>query len=343
MRDSSPSPFQLLRPPHKRCWESVRALHAPQFLRAFILLVLASLSGCAWVRGVVADPSAESHRLTERAREAADEANYTRAKELLHRAGKLTPDDPDVHRELARTLLAQGQRRDAIEALSHAIENDPDDMTSRVQLARLLIDEGLPELAAEPLDRAIEIDARNVDALLLKAKLSEQVGKQDVALETYHRVLSCDGEQVDARLALARLQVSTGKWERATPLLRAICECPRSTPEQKANAKWTLGIAYGRDQLWREAAEELSESAEVRTGLSADDWYRLAYARLNAEDFEGAWMAMVKALQTNQQHEPALAMSAFFQNNGWGDSRTMPRPIVAASFTTTGLAAPEGW
>ncbi|MGE3317513.1 MAG: tetratricopeptide repeat protein [Planctomycetaceae bacterium] len=340
MRDSFLSPIPRVRPIRRRPAE-VRASHRHGVV--LVLLIVCSLSGCAWVRGIVSDPKVESHRLTERAREAADSENFDRAAELLERAGKLTPDDPDVHRELAKTLLAQGKRRDAIEALSHAVENDPDDMTSRVELARLLIDEDLPELAAEPLNRAIEIDPHNVDALLLRAKLSEQSGKQDVALETYHRVLSCDGEQVDARLALARLQASTGKWERATPLLRAICECPRSTPEQKANAKWSLGIAYGRNQLWQDAAKELTESAEVRTDLTADDWYRLAYARMNAEDLEGAWMAMAKALQKNQRHEPALAMSAYFQNNGWGDSRTMPRPIVAASFTATGLSAPEGW
>jgi tetratricopeptide (TPR) repeat protein len=291
----------------------------------------------------VTDPKEESRQLTERARDAAEASNYERANELLKRAGELTPNDPDVQREQARTALSQGHRRDAIEALSHAVENDPDDVTSRVQLARLLMDEGLRDLAVEPLDRALEMDPRHVEALLLKAKLAEFAGDQNVALETYHRVLSCDCDQVEARLALARLQASTGKWERATPLLRAICECPRSTPQQKADAKWSLGIAYGHEQLWEEAAKALSDSSEIRGDLSADDWYQVAYAHLHAEDYEGAAAAMSSALKKNPQHEPSLAMSNFFQTFGGGDSRSMPRPIVPAAYTSADLPAPRGW
>lgn len=309
-----------------------------------ILVVFAFyLPGCAWVREIASNPDEESRRLTQRARDAADSTNFARANELLDRAEKLTPHDPDVHRQRARALLAQGRRRQAVEALSHAVEYDRDDIGSRIELARLLIEEGLPAEAGAPLDRVLEIDPRHVDALMLKAKLAEQNGEPDVALETYHRVLGCDGEQVEARLALARLQVATGRWERATPLLRAICDCPRSTPGQRADAKWSLGIAYGRESLWKDAARELSESAEFRTDLTADDWYRLAYAHLHAEDYERAWTSMSKALEKSPHHEPSLAMSAFFQAYGWNESRTMPQPIVPATYSASGLPAPQGW
>lgn len=316
------------------------------FARALALLFLSSfvcsVPGCAWVRHLLPNPTEESRDLTERAKAAADSTNYTRANELLRRAGELTPDDPEIYRQQAETFLAQGNRRDAIEALSHAVEKDPDDVASRVQLSKLLIAEELPDLAEEPLDRALEMDPRHVEGLLLKAKLAENSGKQDVALETYHRVLGCDGEQVEARLALARLQASTGKWDRATPLLRAISECPRSTPAQKADAKWALGVAYGREQLWREAARELTEAAELRDNVTADDWYRIAYARLQAEDYESARSALATSLQKNSQHEQAVAMSAFFTAYGWGESRSMPQSVVPTAYTNA-VPAPAGW
>jgi len=324
------------------------ATSPPTCARALGWLVLAialagTCTGCAWVRGLLANPNDEARRLTEHARDAIEAGRYEDAHELLERAGQLSPDDAEIHRLDARIQLAQDRRREAIEELRSAVELDRDDAASRVQLARLLVDEGLHDEALRPLKEALQIDARNVEALLLRAQLAEQSGDNELALEIYHRVLGYDCDQVTAKLKLARLQVTEGHWERAAPLLRTACECPRATPSQRAEAKWTLGIAYGRAKRWREAADELAAAGELKGSLSADDWYRLAYARLQADDFKGAWQAMEKTLQLNSRHDGALAMSSLFRTYGWDDSTSMPRPVVPAQYTAAGIPAPAGW
>ena len=314
-------------------------------MRCFVLLAvsLATLTGCARLRNLLADPVEESRSLTQRAKDAADARNYDSARDFLARASRLTPDDPEVHRQQARVLIQLGNRRAAIGALQRAVAKDQADVPSRVQLAQMLYEDGRPDDAAAPLREALELDPAHTDGLLLRAKLAEQTGKSELAMETYHRVLGCDGEQAEAKLQLARLQTTAGRSERAAPLLRSICECPRSTPAQRAEAHWSLGMIYGREQRWSDAAGELTAAAEIRKELPAEDWYRVAYARYRADDHEGAMRAMSGCLRQNSQHDGALVMSATLQALGSTETAAAPRSIIPAQFAVSSLPAPEGW
>ena len=227
---------------------------------------------------------------------------------LFEEALEETPNDPHLHRELARLLLCQQQFHAAVEHLEQAVEHNPDDVEANVELAKLYIEHQLPQAAVERLDSALQNDPKHTTALLLRAKLAEHLHDPQTAIETYHRLLCCDPNHVEARVRIARLQLEENQPNLAAPLLRSVCQCSRANCNEIADARWSLGVAYGQERRWPDAVEALSCAAEYREPMSADDWYRLAYARTQLEDWKGARQDLGRALHLNPRHENAQAM-----------------------------------
>ncbi len=264
------------------------------------LLVCCSLSGCTWVRKYLGPSPEKSHRLAEAARGAEEAGNVPQAVALLEEALEETPNDPHLHRELARLMLSRQNYPAAVEHLEQAVEHNPDDMEANVELAKLYIEHQQPEAAAERLDAALQNDPKHTTALLLRAKLAERLNDPQTAIETYHRVLCCDPNHVEARLRIALLQLEDHQPNLAAPLLRSVCQCSRAGCNEIADARWSLGVAYGQEGRWPDAVETLSAAAEIRPSMSADDWYRLAYARTRLDDWSGAR----KDLGLRAAHQP---------------------------------------
>ncbi len=307
------------------------------------LLIGTALSGCARMRNLLVGPTNESQKLVEQARNAVNAHEYGHARDLLKRADELSPNDAEVHRLQARVFVEQNRNSEAIEHLRTVIELDTGDFASRVQLAHLLVDAGLEDEAAQPLRDALKLNPTHVDGLLLKAELAERSGKRELAMETLHRVLSCDAEQVDAKLRLARLQFESGHADRAAPLLRSLKDCPQSTPAQRAEAQWLLGLIYGSEQRWDDASREMTSACNVKRNLTDEDWYRMAYARIQVQDYDGAKQAAAKCLAINSQHEGALVLSTSFEAYVSKDANTLNRPIVPIGYVANSIPVPNGW
>lgn len=304
-----------------------------------LLIGCAILPGCTWVRALVKDPDEESQRLVEEARAAENQGEIAEAGKLLSRAARTTPEDPEVHRQLARVLFGQGQHDAAVEHLQFAVDRDPGDPAAFVQLAQILSHEGNAHEAGLAVDAALELDPANSEALLLKASLAESANRIEDALQTYHRVLNADPANVEAMLGVARLQDRSGRPECAAPLLRSLCETTSANKEQKARAQWLLGIVYGRQRRWDDAAAVLSESLANRDDTTAEEWYRLAYARFQAGDYEGSRSDLAKALELDPRHTAALNMSAALQPPG----HPPPLTLVTAQLSMGNLPIPDGW
>jgi tetratricopeptide (TPR) repeat protein len=301
-----------------------------------LLCVCLILSGCSWLDKVRGHPTLEAQSLMEQAEQAEAKGDIERAGYLLHEAIDANPEDVEGHRELARLSLKQGKIDTAVEHLRLAIEQNPDDIDSYVQLTRIQLDYNRLDGAEREIAAALSIDPQHVQALLLKAELAERRGRAGLAMETYYRVLSRESENVRARLRLAELQIAAGRPDRAAPLLRSLCECPAANQQQKAEALWSLGDAYGKSGRWRDAAAALAAAVPHRE-MQVDDWYRLAYAHYAAKDYRGAWLDIDRALQSNPGHPRALAMRGILSNQSRpGYPNNAQRMAMAAP-------APSGW
>lgn len=304
-----------------------------------VVLTFQTVFGCAWMGKLTGNASLEAQNLIEQAERADEAGNVEEAGVLLGRAIEANPEDSEARRKLARLLLEGGDVDAAVRQLRAAVVQNPDDVDSFVGLARIQMDHGRTDGAEWAIVQALEIEAGHVGALLLLAELAEARGSEPLALETYHRILAGDPENIRARQRIAEIQIASGRPERAAPLLRAVCESETATEEQAAEARWTLGIAYGRQRRWRDSSAALAQAATHRKTMSADDWYRLAYARFAAGDRSGAYADASTALRLQPGHSQAAALTGALERSYAGlhpPSTTVRRMAMA-------VPAPAGW
>ena len=287
---------------------------------AFGILLL--LSGCSSWRQHVLREESRARQLADQARQASDEHDWETSEQYLEEAIATNPEDSEFRLQFADVLLSQGKTEQAVDQLKRAAKKNPDDFRSFVELSRVLIDQRRHQQAAAPLNYVLERDPENLDALLLWAQLQTLLGKNDQAMQAYHRILQVDPNHVDATLGIARLKLQKADSREAAPLLRAVCQAPDCTAEQRAKAYWQLGIAYGQDERWQDAVASLSQALHEGYPESVDHRYRLAYARYRSGDVATAAKDLQQLVADHPQFAPAqslvnqLSLRAFAHSMG---------------------------
>lgn len=276
--------------------------------RTLLLLTVASCVGCSWWQRWVHPEANSARHLLEQSRDAEAAGDPRRARMLLEQAVQHDPKDVEVRRRLARLLADEG---DLDAALPHAVaaaEGSSDDPEPWVRLAELqMADEAWADAQAS-LDRATACDPHHVPALMARARLEEQRGRPDAAVEACHRALNADPASSEGRLLLARLHLEAQRPQQAAPLLRSVVDCPAVSAERRTEALRLLGLAYGAEARWDDAALAL-DSAARQGPTSADDWYRLAYAQYKAGRTEAAGASLAQLAQLAPRHPGGAALA----------------------------------
>ncbi|MCH7687681.1 MAG: tetratricopeptide repeat protein [Planctomycetes bacterium] len=310
-----------------------------RFGRERILLFSCLLSGCAFSQSPLDEPLLESQRLVARSRQAEKRGDLNSAKRLLEHAAEINSEDASILHQLARLQSESGESQQAIERLRYAVTKNPQDTAAFVELSRILMQQNRYPEANQTLKAALQLDPNHIEALMLSGSWEERHNQTSLAMETYHRVLGIDSDHVEAKLKIALLQMKSGAIDRAAPTLRWICQSDRADEAKQTEAYWSLGILYGLQDRWSDAVDSLSAALSKRKTISADDWYRLAYARYKAGDKNGAGRNLQTALRNNPNHAAALAMAAALQyETDLQDGRIINVGAVAAA-----VPAPPGW
>lgn len=255
------------------------------------------------------DSDTETRALVDEANAARERGDDERAESLLSQAVRSDPGNAEYHRSLAEVLLRKGNVEEAIEQLRLSATTNRADPRTHFHLARVLADQGRHVEADEALTEVLQLDPAHAEALMLKGTLAERQGRQDAALAAYHKVLADEPDNVDARLRIAGIHLRSDKPENAAHILRSVCQCPYASPQDRSDALWQLGQAYGRRQRWRSAAESMSASLACNPHTSADQWHELADAWTRAGDPQQAHTAVAQALQLDPGHAGAIALA----------------------------------
>jgi tetratricopeptide (TPR) repeat protein len=208
-----------------------------------------------------------------------------------------------------------------------------------VATARLLFERQQLQEAEQVIDRVLLAEPDHVDALFLKGAISHRRHELAQAVDTYYRVLAVDPQHVEAALRIAEIQMSLGKPEHAAPLLRRVCGSSRATQDERAEARWALGIAYGCQCRWNDAAQCLAAAAIDRPSMTVDELYRLAYARFEAGQHEEALRTAGRVLEAAPQHAPARALVAALDAGTHADDGK----VIPAGHSEPAVPAPRGW
>jgi len=304
-----------------------------------LVLLAVSLWGCSWLRKTDHESDARTRQLIEIAQHAEDKGDLKRAAEVLKRAAQENPTDPHVHRKLGRILLTQGNAAAALELLQFAAAKNPDDPSDHLELARALRALKRDDEAEKAVNDSLALEPDFVEALVFKADLVERQHRLDLALETYYRVLAIKPNHVDAQVRIAAIQLASGKAGQAAVLLRSVCGSSATTEEEKANALSALGMSYGKQRRWGDAVVGLYEANQIRGNTTADDWYRLAYARFRNGDARGAWQDLEVAVSRQSDHPPSLAMATVLQSR----TQRLPRRLPHRRYSMASVPTPAGW
>lgn len=320
----------------------------------WLCLLMLTGPGCSSWKQKMAMRDSESQELVEQVRVATESGRQEQAAELLKRAVANNPNNAAVRQQLSEFLIANGYSEEAIQQLQRTTVLDPDDPRPYIDLSYLLYEKKQYTDALKNLELGLNLDPTNIRALILKGELEELAGLNGTAIETYHRVLQVDPYNIVSRLKLASLEIKMGEHNRATPILRPICHNNSATIDQRAEAQWLLGIAYGADRRWSDSVASLEQSLKNRKDVTADDWYRVAYACLQDGQMEKVYPAVTQALTLNPMHTETNRLSHFLTQQNQptqiqqasmytplqqpGFIRQAPQPIPIQTLTP-----PQGW
>ncbi len=175
-------------------------------------------------------------------------------RELLAEDGS----DPEVHFNLARSLIETRDQTGAEEHLRHAIEANPAHGAAHFNLALLLGRTGRTAEGAVHLERAAEIDPENLQWRMMRAQARADAGNASGARSELEEIVRLDPGAIEAHRLLAAMLLEAGEPARAADHLEALAAL---TPDD-LRVHFNLGLTrFGTGQFAtaREALETALE------------------------------------------------------------------------------------
>ena len=167
--------------------------------------------------------------------------------------------DPEVHFNLARSLIETGDQAGAEEHLRRAIEANPAHGAAHFNLAVLLGRTGRTAEGALHLERAADIDPENLQWRMMRAQARADAGNASGARSELEEIVRLDAGAIEAHRLLAAMLLEAGEPARAADHLQALAAL---TPDD-LRVHFNLGLTrFGTGQF--AAAREALETALER-------------------------------------------------------------------------------
>lgn len=196
-----------------------------------------------------------------------DQAHSVLADYLSKRA-----DDADALALVARALVRQGRKREAIEVLERVTALAPDFAVARFNLANLLAQANHFDAALAQLDTLLAIDPDNALFLQLKASVFETTGENEATLAICERLAAENPDRAECFVALGHAHRALGdKNEAIAAYRKAIALVPQS-----GLAWWSL--ANMKTAKFGEAEIAQMHRQLARPDLAAEDRIHLQFS-----------------------------------------------------------------
>lgn len=139
----------------------------------------------------------------------------------LERAVLGNPEDVEIRRTLADTLLLAGRARDAVSVARTALRMAPDDSALHYELGRALGELGDTGEAVDALTRVIELDGETAAIHKMIGVLHHQPGHLDDALASYQRSQALDPQDPEIPYNTGSLFLQRRQLDEAADAFRA--------------------------------------------------------------------------------------------------------------------------
>ncbi len=269
----------------------------------FALPVL--LAGCRLPgrEGPVSQSVAESRKLSRQGVAAMERGQQQQAEELLARAVKACPADPEAHRNYAETLWLHGSRAEAIAQMEEVARNGSEDAAFYTRLAEMYLASGRIEAAGQSVQQALDLDPKLASAWAVRGGVMRASVQPRQALADYLRALGYAPGDNKILLEVAELYRQLDQPERALQTLQVLADS-YAPGEEPQRVLYLTGMAYTALGRGNEAVDSFS-AALMRDKPTPELLYRLGEAELLAGHADEAFAAAQQALALDPQHQPS--------------------------------------
>jgi tetratricopeptide (TPR) repeat protein len=273
---------------------------------AILILLPAVLPGCRLPGrdGPVSESLATCRQFSQQGVAALERGQREKAEELLAKAVKACPVDPEARRHYAETLWQRGARAEAVAQLEQAVRQSADDATLHVRLAEMHLAMSRPDAARQSAEQAVERNPRSGAAWMVRGQVIRAAGDAHQALADCLRALRYAPDDRRVLLEVAELQRQLNQPERALQTLQCLADtyAPGEESQQVLHLTGMACMALGR---YGEAVESLSAAA-TRETATAELFYRLGEAQRLAGHPAEASASAQRALALDPKHQPSL-------------------------------------
>jgi tetratricopeptide (TPR) repeat protein len=239
--------------------------------------------------------------LLEGAENAIRVGDYRAAQTLARRVLDVDPRSAEGHRLAGDAAQALGQDGDAEREYAASIVLDASNSGAEYGLGRLAERQKKWNTAASHFRRALELNGKSVAAAVGLGHSMEEVDKTAARI-AYGRAIEIDPSLPEARNDFGVFLLKNGEPDRA---ISELIEAVRVAP-QRAIFHENLGLAYRKQQKWKEAERELSDATRLAPNDTAA-WATLGHLRMELKKFDEAATAYRAALDLDPANEEAAS------------------------------------
>jgi tetratricopeptide (TPR) repeat protein len=274
-----------------------------------MLFVLPSLlAGCRLPGrdGPVPASLASCRQYSQQGVAALERGQSEKAAELLAKAVKACPADPEARRNYAEALWQRGARAEAIAQLEQAARVANDDASLHVRLAEMHLAMSRLDAARKSAEQAVERNPRSAAAWAARGQVLRAAGDPQQALADCHRALRYAPDDRRILLEVAELQRQLNQPERALQTLQCVADT-YAPGEESQQVLHLTGMAYMALGRYDDAVESLS-TAVTRETATPEVFCRLAEAQWLAGHPAEAAASAQRALTLNPKHQPSIEL-----------------------------------
>ncbi len=147
---------------------------------------------------------------------------------------------PEIHNNLGRIYLRDGEPQKALAEFEQALELDKNNAEALLNIASIHQGEGKTELAEHFVQRALAVDPNSVGALAQLAEIRRDQGQLDEAIRLFGEALAIDDSQPFLFMGAGDVLQRAGRFEQAVQAFQSVLELEPDS----FKARYNLGVTY---------------------------------------------------------------------------------------------------
>jgi len=166
---------------------------------------------------------------------------------------------PELHNNLGRIHLRDGETKKALAEFEKALELDPNNAEALLNIGAIHQGEGKSELAQHFVERALAVDPNSIGALAQLAEIQRDQGKLDEAIRLFAEALEIDDSQPFLYMGAGDVLQRAGRFDEAVQAFQHVLELEPDS----FKARYNLGVTYSNMGRVDEAVAMYEKALEL--------------------------------------------------------------------------------